>query len=56
MYDQKKQKALLALQKVPGHSGEDQLLILSLVLEDYGIVPKLGAIIANNAALNNVLC
>ena len=41
---------------MPGHSGEDQLLILSPVLEDYGIVPKLGAIIADNAAPNNVLC
>jgi hypothetical protein len=55
-YDQKKQKALLALQKVPGHSREDQLSILYLVLEDYGVVRKLGAIIADNAAPNNVLC
>ena len=55
-YDQKKQKALLALQKVPGHSGEDQFLILLPVLQDYGIVQKLGAIIADNAAPNNVLC
>ena len=55
-YDQKKQKALLALQKVPGHSGEDQFSILLPVLEDYGIVQKLGAIIADNASPNNVLC
>ena len=55
-YDQKKQKALLALQKVPGHSGENQFSILLPVLQDYGIVQKLGAIIADNAALNNVLC
>jgi hypothetical protein len=53
---QRKQKALLALQKVPGHSGEDQFLILLLVLEDYGIVRKLGAIVADNAPSNNVLC
>ena len=52
----KKQKALLALQKVPGHSGENQFSILLLVLEDYGIVRKLGAIIADNASPNNVLC
>jgi len=55
-YDQKKQKALLALQKVPGHSGEDQFSILLPILQDYGIVQKLGAIIADNAAPNNVLC
>ena len=56
MYDQKKQRALLAFQKVPGYSGEDQLSILFLVLEDYSIVQKLGAIIADNAPTNNVLC
>jgi hypothetical protein len=55
-YDQKKQKALLALQKVPGHSGEDQFSIFFPILQDYGIVQKLGAIITDNAALNNVLC
>jgi hypothetical protein len=55
-YDQKKQKALLALRRVPGHSGEDQFSILLPVLEDYGIVRKLGAIIADNAPPNNVLC
>jgi hypothetical protein len=31
-------------------------LILLLVLQDYGIVHKLGAIVADNASLNNVLC
>jgi hypothetical protein len=55
-HSQKKQKALLALKKVPGHSGEDQFLILLPVLEDYGIVQRLRAIIADNAAPNNVLC
>ena len=53
---QKKQKALLALKKVPGHSGKDQFLVLLPVLEDYGIVRQLGAIVANNAPPNNVLC
>ena len=56
MYDQKKQKALLALKRVPGHSREDQFSILLPALEDYDIVRKLGAIIADNAAPNNVLC
>ena len=55
-YDQKKQKALLALQKVPGHSREDQFSILLPVLQDYSIIQKLGAIIADNAAPNNILC
>lgn len=55
-YSQKKQKALLALKKVSGHSGEDQFSILLPVLEDYGIVRQLGAIIADNASPNNVLC
>ena len=55
-YEQKKEKALLALKKVPGHSGEDQFSILVPVLQDYGIEKKLGAIIADNTPLNNVLC
>ena len=40
---------------MPGHSGEDQFSILLPILQDYGIEKKLGAIIANNASLNNVL-
>jgi hypothetical protein len=55
-YEQKKEKALLALKKVPGHSGEDQFSILVPVLQDYGIEKKLGAIIADNAPPNSVLC
>jgi hypothetical protein len=55
-YDYKKEKALLALKKVPGHSGDDQFSILLPVLQDYGIELKLGAIIADNASPNNVLC
>jgi hypothetical protein len=55
-YDYKKEKALLALKKVPGHSGDDQFSILFPVLQDYGIELKLGAIIADNAPPNNVLC
>ena len=55
-YEGKKEKALLALKEVPGHGGEDQFSILLPILQDYGIVHKLGAIIADNAAPNNVLC
>jgi hypothetical protein len=41
---------------VPGHSGDDQFSILLPVLQDYAIELKLGAIIADNAPPNNVLC
>jgi hypothetical protein len=56
IYDYKRQKALLALQRVPGYSGENQFSILRPVLEDYGIIRKLRAIIADNASSNNILC
>jgi hypothetical protein len=55
-HNQKKQKALLALKQVAGYSSDDQFAILLLVLKDYGIIQKLGAIIADNAFANNVLC
>jgi hypothetical protein len=55
-YDQKKQKALIALKKIPGHSSEAQLAILWPVLENYGIEKKLGAIVGDNASTNNALC
>jgi hypothetical protein len=54
--DLKRQKALLALKKVPGHSGEDQFSVLRPVLEEYGIAQKIGAVISDNAPSNNVLC
>jgi hypothetical protein len=41
---------------VPGHSGEDQFSVLLPVLQNYGIVQKLGAVISDNASSNNVLC
>jgi hypothetical protein len=41
---------------VPCHSGDNQFSILLPVLQDYGIELKLGAIIADNAPPNNVLC
>ena len=55
-HDQKNRKALLALKQVAGHGSDDQFVILLLVLEDYGIIQKLRAIIADNAPVNNVLC
>jgi hypothetical protein len=53
--DLKKRKALLALKKVPGHSGEDQFSILRPVLKEYGIRQKIGALVSDNAPLNGVL-
>ena len=55
-YDSKRQKALLALKRVGGHAGEDQFAVLLPVLEDYGIVRKLGTVVTDNAPSNNTLC
>jgi len=43
------------LKVVASHSAEDLFKILVLVLEDYGIIRKLGAIIADNAPINRAL-
>ncbi len=54
-YEQKKEKTLLTLKKIPNYNKEDQFSILVPVFQDYDIKKKLGAIITNNASLNNVL-
>jgi hypothetical protein len=36
------------------HSGKNQFSIFFPVLQDYGMMQKFGAIIIDNAALNNV--
>ena len=41
---------------MPGYSGKDQFSIFLPIFQDYGIVQKFGVIIADNVALNNVLC
>jgi hypothetical protein len=56
LYEFKRQKVLLALKPVRGHSGEEQFSVLLPVLEDYGIVQKLGAIMGDNAITNRTLC
>jgi hypothetical protein len=56
IYEEKQQKALLALKKVPGYSLKAQIKILWPVLQDYGIAHKLRAIVSDNASTNNVLC
>jgi hypothetical protein len=48
-------KALLALRTVASHSGEEQWNTLLPVLQDYGILRKLGALIADNSTTNDVL-
>ncbi len=49
-------KSLLALRPVIDHSGEAQFETLLDVLQDYGIVRKVGAIVCDNAPSNDVLC
>jgi hypothetical protein len=39
---------------MPGHSSDSQFLIFFPILEDYGIIRKFGAIIADNIPPNNV--
>lgn len=53
---EKLSKALLALHEVGGHSGDEQFSILLPVLEDYGIVRKLGSVVGDNASTNDTLC
>ena len=53
---EKHTKALLALRTVKGHSGEEQFAVLLPVLQDYGIVRKLRAIVTDNSTTNNTLC
>ena len=48
--------SLLALREIGGHAGEEQWHVLRTVLEDYGIVERLGNIIGDSAATNGTLC
>jgi len=56
LQDENYVKALLALRVVAGHSGEDQFAILLPILQDYGIIQQLGAIVGDNASTNDTLC
>jgi len=53
---EKRIKALLALRTVAAHSGEEQWITLLPVLQEYGILRKLGAIVADNSTTNDTLC
>lgn len=48
--------SLIALREIGGHSGEEQWSVLRTVLEEYGIVERLGCIIGDNASTNGTLC
>ena len=54
--EEKHVKALLALCTVKGYSGEKQFAVLLFMLQDYSIVQKLGAVVADNSSTNNTLC
>jgi hypothetical protein len=53
---EKLSKALLGLRTVVNHSGCEQFTVLLSVLQDYGIVRKLGSIVCDNATSNDTLC
>jgi hypothetical protein len=54
--DNHSSSSLLALREIGGHAGEEQWHVLHTVLEDYGIVERLGNIIGDSAATNGTLC
>jgi hypothetical protein len=54
--EERHMKALLALRIVKGHSGKEQFDVLLPVLQDYGIMQKLGAVVADNSGTNDTLC
>ena len=54
--DEQRLAPLLALREVESHSGEDQWKALLPVLQDYGIVRKLGAVVGDNSTTNDTLC
>ena len=49
-------KALLALCIVKDHSEKAQFAVLLSMLHDYGIVQKLGTVVADNSGTNDTLC
>jgi hypothetical protein len=54
--EEKHLKTLLGLRLVASHSGEDQFDVLLSIIQDYGIVRKLGAIVSDNSGTNDTLC
>jgi hypothetical protein len=50
------QNILLGLRTTPGHSGSDQWLSIKPVLEEFGILRKIGTIVGDNSGTNDTLC
>jgi hypothetical protein len=53
---EKLRKALIALRPVTNHSGEEQFATLLPILQEYGIVQKIGIVIGDNSSTNDTLC
>jgi hypothetical protein len=50
------QRALLGLRPVINHSGKEQWHTLLPILQDYGIVKQIGAVMGDNSSTNDTLC
>lgn len=53
---EKLSNVLIALRPVANHSGSEQFSTFLPVLQEYGIVRKIGAIVSDNASSNDTLC
>ena len=54
--EEKHMKTFLALQIVKNHSKKEQFAVLLSVLQDYDIVQKLEAVVADNFDTNDTFC
>ena len=54
--EEKHMKTLLAFCTVKNHNEKEQFVILLSVLQDYDIVQKLEAVVADNSDTNDTLC
>jgi hypothetical protein len=49
-------RALLGLQEVAGHSGENQSHLITPILEQFDIIQNIGCVVGDNATTNDTLC
>ena len=54
--EEKHMKTLLAFQIMKNHNKEEQFAVLLFVLQDYDIVQKLEAVVADNSDTNDTFC
>ena len=54
--EKKYMKTLLALQIVKNYNKKKQFAVLLFVLQDYDIVQKLEAVVADNSDTNDIFC